>query len=72
MKRWNLVFMVKVWFVMMALLIVAALFGNQALYELAALAAKIMTGIIVVLIVMLLVSEFRKTNRLPTEWSNDG
>ena len=72
MKRWNLVFMVKVWFVMMALLIVAALFDNQALYELAALAAKIMTGIIVVLIVMLLVSEFRKTNRLPTEWSNDG
>ena len=71
MKRWILIFMLALWLVTAILLIVAASFSDKTIYNLASLAIKVETGVIVILIALALINEFRKTKRLPSEWSCD-
>lgn len=65
MKKLGLVSMFKILLITAALLVIAALSGNKVYYDLVSLVLKIETGIIVAVIIMILVNEFGKTQRLP-------
>ena len=71
MKDRGFIFMLAILPATVILLIISALFGNKDYYEFMSLTLKIETGVIVMIIIAMLINEFRKTQRLPSKWSCD-